>query len=51
MKTALLGDVVRNLRYPRESYLAFEAFETAPKRAVGEIYTPERAVFPPGFEL
>ncbi|MCY3802035.1 MAG: hypothetical protein OXG46_10695 [Chloroflexi bacterium] len=47
VKTALLGDLVRNMRYPRESYLAFGAFETAPKRSVGETYTPERAVFPP----
>ena len=50
VKTALLGDLMRNLRYPRESYLAFAAFKTAPKRTVGEIYTPERAVFSEAFE-
>lgn len=51
VKPALLGDLLRNRRYPYQSYFAFASFKSVFPRAVGEVYHPERAVFPADFIL
>ena len=49
VKPALLGDLLRDRRYPYQSYLAFASFGTSFPLRVGQVYKPEKAVFPEDF--
>ena len=51
VKSALLGDLLRDRRFPYLSYLAFKSFKSVFPLRVGEIYQPERAIFPADFVL
>ena len=49
VKTVLLGDLLRERRYPRRSHLAFNSFRSAAPLQVGQTYIPEKAIFPADF--
>ena len=51
VKPALLGDILRDQLYPYQSYLAFASFGSVFPLRVGQIYKPEKAVFPEDFFL
>ncbi len=43
VKTVLLGDLLRERRYPHRSHLAFNSFRSAAPLQVGQTYIPEKA--------
>ena len=51
VKPALLGDLLRDRRFPYQSYIAFASFKSVFPLRVGEVYQPERAIFPADFVL
>ena len=46
VKLVLLGDILRDRRYPSQSYAALASFGSVPPLTVGQAYTAERVTFP-----